>query len=252
MKTMIITGAASGIGKACAEKMHAEGWFLGLFDLVQNPLQRLVDGWDEGSYYTRVVDVREPQTVQLAIEAFIHQAGQLDVLFNCAGILEFGDFDKVSLEKHHQIVDVNSKGIINCSYKALPYLKTNPGSRVINMSSASTFYGVPGLASYAASKSWVKSFTESLNIEWAAYQIHVMDIVAPFVNTPMLTADPHQMMDKTGVDLTPNDIAEVLFKALSSDKIHLQANLKLRIQELMGGLLSTRLKRLLARHYTGY
>jgi NADP-dependent 3-hydroxy acid dehydrogenase YdfG len=176
MNTMIITGAGSGIGRAVAEKMYAAGWHLGLMDISREPLQSLSADWDAARYSIQVMDVTSADMVSTAISNYMEQVEKLDVLFNCAGVLEIGNFEAIDLHRHHQILDINNKGVLNCCYYGFAHLKANPGSRVINMSSASSLFGVPGFASYSASKFWVKGFTESLNVEWARHGITVMDV----------------------------------------------------------------------------
>ena len=219
-KTMIITGAASGIGKAVAQKMYLAGWNLGLLDINREPLQALVEQWDGSRVNIQVADVTVSDQVETALAALVQNLGHLDVLFNCAGVLEVGDFESIPLHRHHQILDINNKGLLNCTYLAFPHLKQTPQSRVINMSSASSLFGVPGFASYSASKFWVKGFTESLNVEWGRYDITVMDIEPPFVKTPMLSDQKAQIIERLGVNLEAEDIAEQVYQAVSGSSMH--------------------------------
>lgn len=220
MKTIIITGAASGIGKAVAELFYSEGWQLGLLDLNPTPLQDTVKDWDKSRYCIVAANVTDPDQVETALQQIMQSIRLPDVLFNCAGVLEVGDFEAITLDRHHRILDINNKGVLNCCYFAFPYLKQNPGSRVINMSSASSLYGIPGFASYSASKFWVKGFTEALNLEWARYGIQVMDIEPPFVNTPMLANKQAQIIRRLGVKLVAEDIAVQVFQAAQGERLH--------------------------------
>ena len=187
--SMIITGAASGIGRAVAETLLKDGWYIGLFDLSKDALSNIQNSWGKEHCSVHVVSVADESSLAKEFKSFVEKAGQLDVLFNCAGLLQAGHFEDISLARHRQILEVNNHGVMNCCYLAFPYLQQNKKSRVINMSSASSLYGVPGLASYSASKAWIKSFTESLNIEWARHNIHVLAIEPPFVNTNMISGD---------------------------------------------------------------
>lgn len=220
MKTIIITGAASGIGKAVAERLYREGWQLGLMDINGGHLQSVVQDWPASRYSVVEVDVTDHEQVKAALEQIMEGMSNLDVLFNCAGVLEIGDFESIPLERHQQILEINNKGLLNCTYLAFPYLKRNPGCRVINMSSASSLYGIPGFASYSASKFWVKGFTESLNIEWSRHGIQVMDVEPPFVKTPMLDDKQAKIIQRMGVKLVAEDIAEQIFKTVEGRQLH--------------------------------
>ena len=220
MKTILITGAASGIGKATAELFYGQGWLVGLFDLNLEPLQQLSAHWDQARYFLGTMDVTDAGQFAAGIQAFVTSAGKLDVLFNCAGVLEIGDFESIPLQRHYQILDINNKGVLNGCYAALPFLKQNPGSRVINMSSSSSLYGVPGFASYSASKFWVKGFTEALNVEWSRFDIQVSDVEPPFVKTPMLSGKQAKLIDRLGVNLTAEDIAQTVWTAAADKQTH--------------------------------
>ena len=149
MKTILITGAGSGIGRAVANLLYDNGWHLGLLDVNREPLAELSADWDENRYCIQVADVTNPDMVSTAISGYMQTVPQLDALFNCAGVLEIGDFEAIDLHRHHQILDINNRGLLNCTYIAFPYLRDTKGARVINMSSASSLFGVPGFASFS-------------------------------------------------------------------------------------------------------
>ena len=250
--TIIITGAGSGIGRAVADKMYNAGWTLGLVDISREPLQQLTAYWDSSRVNIQVADVTNSDQVQTAIEAMMGEFRQLDVLFNCAGVLEIGDFEAISLHRHHQILDINNKGVLNCCYFAFPHLKKNQGSRVVNMSSASSLFGVPGFASYSASKFWVKGFTESLNIEWARHGIKVMDIEPPFVKTPMLEGKQAQIIERLGVNLQADDIAEQVYSAIADGNLHHPVSMEYKILRGARKLLPDGATRALMKFLSGY
>ncbi|MGH8457821.1 MAG: SDR family oxidoreductase [Nevskiales bacterium] len=213
--SVFITGAAAGIGRATVERFAREGWFVGLFDVDLAGVQALAAQLPAGQSFAARLDVTDPAAWNGALEQFWQAAGQrLDLLFNNAGILAAGDFGGIPLATQHKIVDVNIKGVMNGCHAALPYLKRTLGARVISMASASAMYGQPTLATYSASKFAVRALTEALDIEWEQHGIRVMDIWPLFVQTAMIRdVGDSPSLKSMGVNLTPQDVADVVWKA---------------------------------------
>ena len=221
-KSIFITGAGRGIGKATAQQFANEGWFVGLSDINQQEIETLAHELGTENCSTHKVDVRDIEEIQKAIGEFSKLTnGEMHVLFNNAGILYSGGFEKVALEKHKAIVDINITGQMNVTHIALPLLKATPDSYVITMCSASSMFGNPELTAYAATKSAVKSLTEGWNLLFKKHDIHVTDIIAAFVKTSMVT-DEQEAMDLPDKDvkLKPTDIAQAVWKAAHSKKVH--------------------------------
>ena len=130
-----------------------------------------------------------------------------------------GHFEDISAAQHKQIIDINVTGLINMTLAAQAHLQLSTDPAVINMSSASALYGVPHLASYSASKFAVRALTEALNIEWARQGIRVVDIMPPFVKTPMLDDAEFRapVVDRLGVNLTADDIAAKAWQAANEN-----------------------------------
>jgi len=145
----------------------------------------------------------------------------MDVLFNNAGIVKFGNFESVSILDHNRIVDVNLKGMLNCTHCALGCLKRTTGARIISMASTSAIYGVPDLSVYSATKHAVRAMTEAWDIELEKYGVTVSDILVPYVNTPLLNV-PEEVysIQKMGVDIQPVTVAQAVWRAVHGRKLH--------------------------------
>jgi len=222
-QTAFITGAASGIGFATAEKLYQQGWILGLSDIDEPALIDAIAGWDRTRVSHWQLDVTDPDRVEQVIGEFAMQwGGQLDVLFNSAGILQIDRFEDIPAKRHRQIIDINVSGVIHCCQGAFQYLRNSPGSVVINMSSASACYGVPHMATYSASKFAVSGLTEALQLEWEEYDIRVCDVMPPFVSTPMLKnqASGGPVLDRLGVNLNAGDVADAVLKQIAEARTH--------------------------------
>ncbi|WP_349557624.1 SDR family oxidoreductase [Marinobacter sp. NFXS9] len=228
--TMLITGAGAGIGAATARRFAREGWRLGMLDIDEAAVSALNEELG-GQHWHRGVDVTDSAAVGDALTAFGEFAhGQLHLLFNCAGILRIGEFETIPAAEHRRIMDINVIALMDVTQQAFPLLKATPGARVINMSSASALYGTPHFASYSASKFAVRGLTEALNIEWKAHDITVQDMMPPFVKTKMLTDQTFQapIIERLGVNLQAEDIAEAVWKAHQGDDVHNPVSLQFK------------------------
>jgi len=224
-KSILITGAASGIGRETALFFAKKDWYVGIFDVNEAGLKRLESEIGASNCYSGIMDVSDPENVKEGIDAFASKTGgKLNVLLNNAGILKFGLYENVGLKDHHQIVDVNIKGCLNCIYYCLPYLKKTADARIINMSSISSLYGAPELAVYASTKHALSAMTEALDIELEPHGIVVCDIKPPYVKTPMLKGGENskslKILRVIGGQTNAGKVAKTVWKASNKNKLH--------------------------------
>ena len=222
-KSIIVTGAASGIGRETALFFARKGWFVGIFDVNEDGLSSLRSEIGEDKCFDAPMDVTDVESVGTAVKAFIEKTdGRIDVLFNNAGIASMGPNEDIPIKEQQKIVAVNFTGILNCNHVCLPYLKKTPGARIISMCSASAIYGIPELAVYSATKHAVKGLTEALDIELERHGIIVSDIMVPYVRTPLVT-DPEVKafsIEKMGVKVEASQVAEGVWKAAHGSRLH--------------------------------
>ena len=207
-RTVFITGAAAGIGRATALTFARKGWTVGGYDLDEAGLATLVTEV-EAVGATAVVgrlDVTDADAFRDAVDDFVHQTGRLDVLVNNAGILLAGKFEDIDVARHQKEIDVNVRGVVNGAHAAHPHLK--PGSTLVNLCSASAIYGQAELANYSATKFFVRGLTEALDIEWGPQGIRVVALWPLFVQTAMLDGVRTGTTDTLGVRLGPQDVAD--------------------------------------------
>lgn len=245
MKSIFITGAATGIGRQIARRFHSQGWFVGLFDIDKVGVDTLAKELGDNTFCGEL-DVTDVETWNRQLEAFYKDSGQrLDVLVNNAGILFSGSFESIPIEHHQALMNVNVGGVMNGCYSALPWLRKTKNSCVVNIASASAIYGSPSLASYSASKFAVRGLTEALNLEWESYDIRVLDIWPLFVKTNMVEGMDASSIKKMGVNLTSDDVAKTVEKAVNAGadnrKIHwpvgfMESIFKLSVDLLPAGL----------------
>lgn len=216
-KLVFITGAGSGIGRATAVRFASLGWTVGAVDIVKPGLSSLETQLGRGHFFS-TLDVRNPDEVELALKAFCSGSdNKLDVLVNNAGVMEAGNFEEIDLAAHKRLIEINIAGATNCVHSALPYLKVGRGA-LINVGSSSSAHGVPSIASYSASKYFIRGLTEALSIEWARHGIHVCEVLPGLVQTPLATSVQKGPLADAVLDLTPEDVAKAIVDAAHQRK----------------------------------
>ena len=205
-----------------ARRFAGKGWRVGLCDRNSAALAKVQEELGAAAQ-SFVADVLDADGLALAIATFANAShGKLDVLFNCAGILDMRTFADTPLEKLHAVMDVNVNGVVNGIHAALPFLRNANDSRIVTMSSVASIYGLPEHAIYCASKFAVRGLTEGLNIELEAEGIWVCDIMVAYVKTPMVLAADHpsKTIELLGVNVTPEQVAETVEKAVNGKQVH--------------------------------
>lgn len=253
MKTVFITGAASGIGLATARRFAAEGWYVGLYDIDQDAIAGHLQATEFTHACGGPCDVTSVESVQGALQQFADQTqGRMDVLINNAGVLTAGHFETNDPAAHELMINVNILGLTNVAQKAFPFLRDTPDSTLLNLCSVSSVHGVPLLAVYSASKFYVNGLTQALGIEWAEHGIRVLSIKPPFVATAMVDGMPDQLMKSFTVDFTPEDIAEAVMNALGGSRYSYLLGGKAKALGFLSKVLPAGLARRIVMHVTGY
>ena len=215
-RSVFITGAAAGIGRATALTFARNGYVVGGFDIDEVGLKTLADDIQQlgGTAYTGHLDVTDPDEMAERVREFFAAAGdRLDVLINNAGILRAGRFEEMELAGHFKEIDINAKGVVNGLHAAFPYLRKTPNSVVINLASASAIYGQAELANYSATKFFVRGITEALDLEWNRHGIRVIAMWPLYVQTAMTDNIKTGTTDSLGIRLSAQDIADAIVKA---------------------------------------
>lgn len=178
-KVVIITGASSGIGLACAYQFAAQG---AIISLAARTIEKLLDVQKDiqakgGKVLVTQTDVTKESDCQHLIEQTVNAFGRVDVLINNAGISMRALFKDADLTVIKQLMDVNFWGTVYCTKYALPYLLESKGS-VVGVSSIAGYVGLPGRTGYSASKFAMHGFLEALRTENLKTGLHVL-IAAP-------------------------------------------------------------------------
>jgi len=245
---VFITGAAGGIGSAAARLFAGKGYFLGLTDIDRQGLEKLSEELGSDNVYWKEADLRSEERLAAAISGFAgHTGGRLDILLNNAGILRVGNFEDIGLQEYKEMIEVNLLAMINGIHVALPLLEKSGNPRIINLSSASALYGIPGMAVYSATKFAIRGLTEALNIELERKGIRVSDIMPGFVKTGMVEKVSHALHLEGEEDLiTPEAVAEIIWKATQRRRLHWPVGRKIRLLSALMPFLPASVRRKLA------
>ena len=207
-KTVLVTGGASGIGKAIVACFAETGANVCILDLQDGPGILKVD-----------VSVEE-EVIRGVAEAVAHH-GSLDVLVNNAGIEVAGEVTLLAAADWDRQIAVNLRGPFLCAKHSLPHLKPRHGA-IVNISSIDAFVSYAGLAAYDASKAAVVAFTRTLALECARDKVRVNTVCPGYIETPLLQAyfDRESNPEKARAEAearhplgrlgTPEDVAEAV------------------------------------------
>lgn len=211
-KTIVVTGASSGIGEALAREFAARGARVVMGARNVQKLQLIAGEIREkgGQAAYCGVDVTKPEECRELIDTAVREFGGVDVLICNAGLSMRAIFDDVELDVLHRLMDVNFWGTVNCCKYALPYLQASKGS-IVGVSSVAGLHGLPGRTGYSASKYAMTGFLETLRIENLKKGLHVMiacpGFTASNVRFAALTADGSQQGE------TPRNEAKMMTAA---------------------------------------
>ena len=230
-KTVIITGAAAGIGRATALLFAREGAKVDAWD-VSDPgdlLAEIESGGGEGAF--RKVDVTQPDGVGNAVEQVMERSGRIDVLVNNAGIVRDAQIVKwkdgavaaqMTDEQFDAVVNVNLRGVFYCARAVIPHLIAGGGGVILNASSVVGLYGNFGQTNYTATKAGVIAMTKTWSRELGRHNIRVNAVAPGFIATEILQSMPEKiiasMVSRTPLARMgkPDDIAEA-YVWLASD-----------------------------------
>jgi NAD(P)-dependent dehydrogenase (short-subunit alcohol dehydrogenase family) len=234
-RSIFITGAASGIGRATATFFADRGWFVGACDVDTTGLDSLGQELDPKHSMMRELDVSDRAEFQSAMDEFSKASDAcLDLLFNNAGIGAGGFFEDVPYEVAMRIVEVNFLGVVNGVYAGIPLLKNTPNSLCFSVSSSAALFGMPRTAMYSATKFAVKGLTEALSVELSRFGSRAADVLPALIDTPILDATPdYSSGERPGVVMRnnateegpmrlvpPEEVAALVWEAYHSDRVH--------------------------------
>lgn len=225
-KVVIITGASSGIGKACAKRFLDAGAMVVINARSVDKLNELLTEWKQ--YTERLLavagDVSKEPDCKNIVEQTIQKFGRVDVLINNAGLSMRALFETMDLDVLRKLMDINFWGTVYCTRYALPYILMNKGT-VAGISSIAGKKGLPGRTGYSSSKFAMEGFLETLRIENLKKGLHVLVACPGFTATNIRntalssdgSAQGESPRDESGM-MSADEVADAIYNAIINRK----------------------------------
>jgi len=217
-KSVWITGASSGIGKALAIKFATEGWQVAASARRENLLQELNN--NNSNIHSFPLDVKDESGAKKVFRDIIEKFKTIDICVFCAGIHDPDAEKKLSTEKIREIMETNFFGTLNCIMAVNSYFRERESGHISLVSSVAAYRGLPAASGYCASKSALTSLAESLYFDFKRYGVRVSVISPGFIKTPMTDKNKFPMpmiksaeyaAEKMFIGLTKKNTFEIHF-----------------------------------------
>src|SRR5215207_4634087 len=220
MNTTLITGASSGIGAAFARKLAARGRNVLLVARSEDKLNSLCN---ELGRLTSIraqyvaIDLQQPDAAAQLFDETTKRGLKIEMLINNAGFGSMGDFVKLDLNRELEMIQLNIRSLVELTHRFLGPMRERKRGTIINVASTAAFQAVPFMATYAATKAFVLSFSEALWDENRQHGIHVMALCPGVTETNFFEA--------SGIDRPPmrtiqtaEEVVETALRALPREK----------------------------------
>src|SRR5882762_2687029 len=222
MNTTLITGASSGIGEVFARKLAARGRNVFLVARSEDKLITLCNELGRSNSIRAqyvALDLSKPESPARLFEETAKRGLQVDMLINNAGFGSMGEFSKLDLARELNMIDLNIKALVELTHRFLqPMIERRQGA-IINVASTAAFQPVPFMATYAATKAFVLSFSEALWEENRPYGVKVLALCPGVTETNFFDAANIQRPPARIVQ-TPEAVVDAALRGLARGKSH--------------------------------
>lgn len=214
-RTVLITGATQGIGRATAFAFGRAGYRVGICSRTEAKVHQVVEELRQGGIEAAgaAADVGQPEQVSRATEELIGRLGDIDVLVNNAGVLIAKPFEELSLDDWDTMMSTNVRSLYLMTRAVLPAMLRRREGSIVNVASLAGRNGFAGGTAYAASKHAVLGFSRSLMLETRKDNIRVIAICPGSVATSMLQEQPMLKSEPQRI-LQPDDVAATIVHAV--------------------------------------
>ena len=222
MNATLITGASSGIGEVFARRLAARGRNVLLVARSEEKLVTLCNELGRSNSIRAqhvALDLSKPESAARLFEEAEKRGLTIDLLINNAGFGSFGDFAKADLARELNMIDLNIKALVELTYRFLQPMRERKQGAIINVASTAAFQGVPYMATYAATKAFVLSFSEALWEENRAFGVKVMALCPGVTDTNFFEAARGEK-PPARASQTPEEVVDTALRGLARGKSH--------------------------------
>jgi NAD(P)-dependent dehydrogenase (short-subunit alcohol dehydrogenase family) len=225
-KTAIVTGGASGIGRALCEQLGMRGAVLTVADIDPEKLEETVSALTRRGCDVRgaLLDVTDHAAVKGLVDATVAAHGRLDYIFNNAGIAVLGETQDFSYDDWHRVIDVNLYGVVHGVMAAYPVMIRQGHGHIVNTASAAGLFPSAKEISYTASKHGVVGLSTALRLEGSRHGVRVSVVCPGFIETPiydnakMLGVDRDRLMRFMPPMLTSEKCARIILRRVEKNR----------------------------------
>jgi len=237
--TAVITGAASGIGRALAVAWARRGWRIGIADIDMEGAERTLEMVEQvggrGGVFN--CDVSRLEDVQAMADHFFSAWGRVDILVNNAGVAVLGFIGDVPMEEWRRVMDINLWGVIYGCHAFIPRMKEQEGGHIINLASCAGVVSMSEMGPYSITKAAVISLSETMGAELAPDGIGVTVVCPMFINTDILkTACYTTEWEEEAFQyacgnarMTAEEVARSIVKAVEKNRLYVFPQLSARL-----------------------
>ena len=223
MNASLITGASSGIGEVFARRLAARGRNVLLVARSEDKLITLCNELGRSNSIRAqyvALDLSLPESPARLFEETEKRGLTIDLLVNNAGFGSFGDFAKADLARELNMIDLNIKALVELTYRFLQPMRERKQGSIINVASTAAFQAVPFMATYAATKAFVLSFSEALWEENRSHGVKVMALCPGVTETNFFEA-AHGEKPPARASQTPEEVVDTALRGLARGKSHI-------------------------------
>lgn len=218
MTTALITGASSGIGEAFARRLAAEGHDIFLVARTESKLIALCEELAikhsvKADYFA--ADLSENSSEEVVFKVTTDRGITVDTLINNAGFGSMGDFTDLPLERELEMVDLNIRALVGLTHKYIAGMRDRKSGTIVNVSSAAGFQPIPFMATYAATKAFVTSFSEAIAEENRPFGIQVLALCPGSTETNFFEASKIDRMMQVKGQQTVDEVIETAIAAMN-------------------------------------
>jgi 3-oxoacyl-[acyl-carrier protein] reductase len=229
-RVALVTGAASGIGRACASQLARGGADLVVVDSAPEAALAQAENFlksSGGRVLSFRADVSEHARASQVVEETLARLGRLDVLVNAAGTTDDAPLWEMTEEQWRRVLDVNLKGAFSYTQAAARHFRRARGGKVVNVASIEAMRGRFGVSNYAASKAGLVAFTRSSAAELGRYGVNVNAVAPGFIRTPLVERLPEKVRLQAVTEAAlgrmgePDDVAHAVLFLCSERARHI-------------------------------